>query len=76
MDPAKHLRPAWNARLRAAGKPSAAGAKAHASIAEAVQARFGHRSFGQPTKAQRTAITRARHEAVLARVDKRNHGAG
>jgi hypothetical protein len=76
MQPAKHLRPAWTARVRAAGKPSAAGAKAHASIAKAADARLGKRTFGHLTKAQRTAITRARHAAILDRVGKRTHQAG
>jgi hypothetical protein len=76
MQPAKHLRPAWTARVRAAGRPSAAGAKAHASIAKAAHARLGKRQFGHPTKAQRTAITRDRHAAILDRLGKRSHAAG
>jgi hypothetical protein len=76
MQPAKHLRPTWTARVRAAGKPSASGAKAHATIAKAAHERLGKRSFAHLTKAQRTAITRARHAAVLERFGKRSHGAG
>jgi hypothetical protein len=76
MQASKHLRPAWTARVRAAGKPSAAGAKSHASIAAAADARVGHRSFSHLTKAQRTAVTRSRHEAVMQRLGKRSQPAG
>jgi hypothetical protein len=76
MQPTKHLRPAWTARVRAAGKPSAAGAKSHASIVKAAHERVGKQTFGHLTKAQRASITRARHAALLDRLGKRGRQAG